>query len=130
MPQSSLEKTDGGAIARYGATAATGHARICRLLQSEIERALPAATAKIWHTMPVWFVGQNPVVGYKVSAKHVNLLFWNGQAFGEPLLKAAGKFKAAQIQFTDVSQVERAALRRWLERAGSELWDFKGVRRS
>jgi hypothetical protein len=32
----------------------------------------------------VWFIDDNPVVGYSASAKSVNLLFWNGQALGYP----------------------------------------------
>lgn len=75
--------------------------------------------------MPVWFVGENAVVGYKVTAKHVNLLFWNGQALGDPALKAAGKFKAAQIQFTEPAQVDVSALRRWLKLAGTHIWDAR-----
>jgi uncharacterized protein YdhG (YjbR/CyaY superfamily) len=115
-------------IARYAAGAPPDHAAVCRLLRSEIDRALPKATSKIWHAMPVWFVGENPVVGYKVTAKHVNLLFWNGQAFGETALTAAGSFKAAQIKFTDVAQVDARALRRWLKLAGTKVWDFQGMR--
>ena len=78
--------------------------------------------------MPVWFVGENPVVGFNVTAqKGVNLLFWNGQSFGEPALKAAGKFKAAQIQFTDGTQIDLKMLRRWLKKAGTDIWDYSGI---
>jgi hypothetical protein len=117
------------AIAQYDSTQTAEHAIICQALRREIEAVLPKATSKIWHAMPVWFVGENPVVGYKATAKHVNLLFWNGQSFGEPALLAAGKFKAAQIQFTDESQIDFKALRRWLKQAGTDLWDFKAIRK-
>lgn len=99
---------------------------ICNVLRREIDTTLPKATAKIWHAMPVWFIGENPVVGYKAGPKHVNLLFWNGQAFAEPALKPAGKFKAAQVQFTDVSQIDVKSLRRWLKKAGKDIWDYQG----
>ena len=56
---------------------------------------LPKAISTIWHGSPVWFIGENPVVGYHVTPKHVNLLFWSGQAFGEPALKAAGKVRCS-----------------------------------
>lgn len=115
-------------LAQYASDAPPRHAAVCRLLRSEIDRALPKAASKIWHAMPVWFVGENPVVGYKVTAKHVNLLFWNGQSFGETTLTAAGSFKAAQIQFTDPAQVEVKALRRWLRLAGTKVWDFQGMK--
>jgi len=109
------------AIAHYATTQTTEHAAICQALRVEIDAALPKATSKIWHAIPVWFIGENPVVGYNMTAKKgVNLLFWSGQSFNEPALEAAGKFKAAQIQFTDVSQIDSKALRRWL-RACHEL---------
>ncbi len=78
--------------------------------------------------MPVWFVGEDPVVGYKSNGKNVNLLFWNGQAFNEPELRAAGKHKAAQIQFTDIAQIDQKALRRWIGKAGKEIWDYADLR--
>jgi hypothetical protein len=36
---------------------------ICKLLRSEIDTAVPKATSKIWHAIPVWFIDENPVVG-------------------------------------------------------------------
>jgi hypothetical protein len=91
-----------------------------------MDAVLPQATSKIWHGSPVWFIGENPVAGYNVTAKKgVNLLFWNGQSFGEPALKAAGKFRAAQIQFTDVSEIDPKALRRWLKKASTDIWDSR-----
>ena len=112
------------AIAHYDKAQTAEHAAICRTLRVEIDGVLSKASSKIWHGSPVWFIGENPVVGYNVTAKKgVNLLFWNGQSFGEPALKAAGKFRAAQIQFTAVSEIDRKALRRWLKRAGTDIWD-------
>ena len=68
------------------------------------------------------------MAGYNVTAKKgVNLLFWNGQSFDEPALKAAGKFKAAQIQFTDESEIDVKALRRWLKKARTDIWDYRGL---
>jgi hypothetical protein len=101
---------------------------ICLLLRREIDLAMPKATSKIWHAIPVWFIEDNPVVGYKVTPKYINLLFWNGQSFNEPGLEAAGKFKAAQTKFTDVAQVNLKLLRRWLKKARTEIWDYKSLR--
>jgi uncharacterized protein YdhG (YjbR/CyaY superfamily) len=118
----------GDPIALHAAKAPAALAAVCHLLRSEIDRTLPKSPSRIWYAMPVWFVGENAIVGYKVAAQHVNLLFWNGQAFGDPALKAAGKFKAAQIQFTDAAQVDLGALRRWLKRAGADVWDLHSIR--
>ena len=118
-------------IACYDKAQAAEHAAICQTLRAEIDEALPKAIAKIWHGSPVWFLGENPVVGYNVTSKKgVNLLFWNGQSFGEPALQPAGKVRAAQIQFTDVSQIDPKALRRWLKSAGTDIWNYHGYFRS
>jgi hypothetical protein len=119
----------GDSIAAYNAAQPGAEALICRRLRAEIERALPDATSKVWHGAPVWFVGDTPVVGYSVPARGgVALLFWNGRAFGDPELKAMGKFKAAQIQFEDASEIKAAPLRRWLRKAGTDLWDVSSIR--
>jgi hypothetical protein len=114
------------AVAGYAEKLLEGPAAICRRLHDAIDAGLPKAEAKIWHSMPVWFVGENPIVGFKATPKHVNLLFWSGQSFGEPGLKAVGKFKAAQIRFTEASQIDPKALRRWLKKASTEIWDYQG----
>lgn len=122
------EKAPAGAdgIAHYAQTQTAAHAAICCALRAEIDAVLPNATAKIWHGSPVWFIGENPVVGYNVTSKKgVNLLFWNGQSLAETALKAAGKFRAAQIQFTDASEIDPKALRRWLKRARADIWDSR-----
>ena len=102
-------------------------AAICRTLRHEISNAMPKATPKIWHGSPVWFIDGNPVVGYNVAGKNVKLLFWNGQALKEPLLQSLGKFMAAQVQFADASEIDITTLRRWLKKAKSSIWDFKGL---
>jgi hypothetical protein len=122
------KKTPDGAdlIAHYAKPQTANHAAICHVLRAEIDAVLPKGTSKIWHGSPVWFVGENPVVGYNVtSQKGVNLLFWNGQTFGEAALKATGKFRAAQIQFTDFSEIDSKALRRWLKRASTDIWESR-----
>jgi hypothetical protein len=115
-------------ISSYATKLSAERAAICQLLCAEIDAALPKATSKIWHAMPVWFIDENPVVGYKATPKHVNLLFWSGQSFNEPGLQAAGSFKAAQTKFTDVTQIDLKSLRRWLKKARTDIWDYKSRR--
>jgi hypothetical protein len=112
-------------ITDYAEALPAGQSAICHLLQREIDAALPQASAKIWHGSPVWFIGGNPVVGYHATPKQVNLLFWNGQSFGDAALKAVGKGTAAQIQFTDATQIDTKTLRGWLKRAGTEIYDYQ-----
>ena len=106
-------------------------AAVCRLLRKEIKTILPKASAKMYHSIPVWFIGENAVVGFSVtSKKKVNLLFWNGQALDEPGLKAVGKFKAAQIQYEDKTEIDHKKLKQWLKKAGRNIWDFAGIRKA
>ena len=120
------------AIAHYTETQSAEHAAICHALRTQIDAALPKAASKIWHGGPVWFVGENPVVGYSVTAKNgVSLLFWNGLSFGDPDLKPVGAGgRAAQIFFTEADQLETKPLRRWLKRAGTDVFDSVGYIRA
>ena len=101
--------------------------RICELLADEIERALPEAENKVWHAHPVWFLEGNPVVGYSKLKDGVRLLFWSGQSFETPGLRAEGKFKAADARFTTVDDIDLALLRRWLAECRDVQWDYKNI---
>jgi hypothetical protein len=112
-------------IARYEKAQTPAFAEICKTLRKEIDSVLTKATSRIYYSMPVWFIKDNPVVGYNAKSNYVNLLFWNGQAFSEKELIAAGKFKAAQIKFTNVSEIDLKSLRRWLRKSKTDIWDYK-----
>jgi hypothetical protein len=99
---------------------------MCDSLRNLIEAALPKASAKVWHGSPVWFIDDNPVVGYNATAKGVNLLFWNGRAFDEAELKPVGKYGAAQAVFADAAAIDPKAVRRWLKKAKADVFDSKG----
>lgn len=115
-------------ISRYAAQQGSAHAAICRKLRKSIDTALKGATSKIWHAIPVWFIRENPVVGYHAREEGVVLLFWNGQEFDEPDLKAVGKFHAAQIQYADAKEIDAKALRSWLRKAATNIWDYRAMR--
>jgi hypothetical protein len=118
------------AIAAYGEKQQPKQAALCASLRNSIDAALPTATSKIWHAIPVWFIGENPVAGYTAKPAGVTLLFWNGQSFGEPSLEAVGKFHAAQMKYSDVADIDAKALARWLKKAKSDVWDAVGMRRT
>ena len=98
---------------------------ICTTLHTLITTALPKATSKVWHGSPVWFIDDNPVVGYSAKAKAISLLFWNGQAFKEPGLKPVGKYGAAEAIFRDADELDAPAIRRWLRKAKTDVFDSK-----
>jgi len=123
----SFEGASNGAdqIAEYSQAQRLEWVAICDLLRELIDTALPRATSKVWHGSPVWFIDDNPVVGYNATAKGVNLLFWNGQAFDEPALKPVGKYGAAQTRFAAAAEVDPKVIRRWLKKAKSDVFDSK-----
>ena len=100
---------------------------ICNLLAREIDQALPEAENKIWHAHPVWFLDDNPIVGYGKLKECVRLLFWSGQSFEEVELKKEGSFKAAEIRYTAADQVNQKNLKRWLTKARDVQWDYKNI---
>jgi hypothetical protein len=128
MKTSNSVKLEIDDITRYAKAQISSHAEICTALRKEIDSILPKASSRIYYSMPVWFIDDNPVVGYKVKPKYVNLLFWNGQALHEKKLLAAGKFKAAQIKFTKVTEIDITSLRRWLRKAKTDIWNYQDMR--
>lgn len=101
--------------------------KICELLYEQVSSNLAGAENKVWHGAPVWFIDGNPVVGYDVLKDCVRLLFWSGQSFDEPGLKAEGSFKAAEARYTSVDQINTTDLKRWLEKSKDIQWDYKNI---
>jgi hypothetical protein len=114
-------------IAAYSEGQSPAFREMCNALRELIDAALPAAASKVWHGSPVWFIDDNPVVGYSATARSVNLLFWNGQAFEDDALKPVGKFRAAQAVFATAAQIDPKAIRRWLKKAGSDVLDSRAL---
>lgn len=112
-------------IAAYSQAQSVEFRAICDLLRQLIDSALPEATSKVWHGSPVWFIEENPVVGYNATAKSVNLLFWNGQAFDEPTLNPVGKYRAAQTVFRGAAEIDPKVIRRWLKKSKADVFDSK-----
>ena len=56
---------------------------ICDLIATTIANELTDAENKIWHAHPVWFLDNNPTVGYSKQKKGIRLMFWSGADFDE-----------------------------------------------
>lgn len=100
---------------------------ICQLLASTIVECIPEVENKVWHAHPVWFLEGNPIVGYSKLKGGIRLLFWSGQTFEEDALHPEGKFKAAEIRYTAVEQINIEDLTRWLDKAINIQWDYKNI---
>jgi hypothetical protein len=101
--------------------------KIAGVLYHEISRHLPDAEKKVWHGHPVWFLDGNPIVGYSQRKHGMNLLFWSGQSFDEPDLQSEGKFKAAEIHYTHVADINVYNLQQWLQKGRDIQWDYKNL---
>lgn len=103
---------------------------ICEILFQLIQVNLVQAEGKIWHGHPVWFLKGNPIVGYAVQKKGVQLLFWSGQSFEQKGLSPIGKFKAAQMIFQDPSEINRELLKQLLDESLLIQWDYQNIVRN
>lgn len=115
-------------VAKYNRNQGTEHSKLCELLATEIDKALPNAENRIWHGHPVWFLVENPIVGYSKQKPGIRLMFWSGADFDEEKLDILGKkFKDASVFFNHASEVPKRDLRRWLEKAQRIQWDYKNI---
>lgn len=122
-----MKKTTATTIPGYNALYKSETKKLCALLRAEIDKLLPKATSKLWHGGPVWFIDDNPVVGYSVRKVGVTVLFWSGQSFKHPGLSQEGSFKAAEINYLSIADVKLADLRKWLKECKTVQWDYKNI---
>ena len=101
---------------------------LCDFLELQINKNLKKSESKVWHGSPVWFIEGNPVVSYSVrKSGKVSLMFFSGQGFEEKDLQPEGKFKAAEIFYTEVGEIKITQLKRWLKKAHDIQWDYKNI---
>lgn len=94
---------------------------LCAVMSAE----LSGAEGKVWHGHPVWFLEGNPVVGYSLKKSGIEVLFWSGQSFKWPGLRAVGKFQAAAIAID--SKDEIATLLEFMPEALAIQWNYKDL---
>lgn len=111
-------------IQDYHAALTPAEKLICDKLYYTLRGQIPQAERKIWHAHPVWFLDGNPIVGYSKLKSCIRLLFWSGQSFNEPALLHEGKFKAAELRFTNLTDIDPALIERCLEKAQDIQWDY------
>lgn len=114
-------------IQAYNDLQTTENKAICDKLAATINSILTETESKIWHAHPVWFLDGNPIVGYSKLKDSVRLLFWSGQSFEEENLKNEGKFKAAELRFTFIDEIDFAVLERCLDKSIAIQWDYKNI---
>ncbi len=115
-------------VEAYNNTQTKEDREICELLAQTIDTQLTKAENKIWHAHPVWFLEENPIVGYSKQKRGIRLMFWSGADFGEDGLDVIGeKFKDASVFYNDVSEINLKDLKRWLTKSKKIQWDYKNI---
>ncbi|WP_299651875.1 DUF1801 domain-containing protein [uncultured Tateyamaria sp.] len=114
-------------IDAFHAALAPEDREMCDVLRTAINTALPDALGKIWHAHPVWFLEDNPIVGYSRLKDCVRLMFWSGQSFETPGLTKSGTFKAGELRIQRLADVKAAPLEDWLAEARTIQWDYKNI---
>lgn len=115
-------------IQNYNQKQALADTEICHRLAGIIDEELKDATSKIWHAHPVWFLNENPIVGYSKQKAGIRLMFWSGKGFGIDELNVRGeKFQDASIFYTSVSEIDPFKIKHWLKKSIEIQWDYKNI---
>ena len=115
-------------ILKYNKSQSPEDREICDQLSTLIDQNLKKAENKVWHAHPVWFLDENPIVGYSKQKPGIRLMFWSGASFEEEGLNITGKkFKDASIFYTDIEEVKIKDLKRWLKKSKEIQWDYKNI---
>jgi hypothetical protein len=103
---------------------------LCGKLRATIDRGLAGGASRLYHGAPVWFIGENPIVGYSLKKGRIALLFWSGASFEEGGLTPVGKYKAAEISYADSGEIDGGRLAKWLRESMSIIWDYPSLRKT
>jgi hypothetical protein len=115
-------------INNYNSSLAQPYKQIAIMLSSIIDKNLANSQSKIWHAHPVWFINNNPIVGYSVQKKGLRLMFWSGASFNEPCLNVLGnKFKDASVFYNSMDEIIERNIINCLHKAIIIQWDYKNI---
>lgn len=115
-------------IQTYNKKQVTSDKAICDMLATTIDSVLKEAESKVWHAHPVWFLDDNPIVGYSKQKAGIRLMFWSGASFEDEKLNVVGKkFKDASIFYSSVDDINTKDLTRWLKKSRKIQWDYKNI---
>lgn len=115
-------------ILKYNQSQSSDHQQVCDILAQLIDQQLGGAESKIWHAHPVWFIDQNPIVGYSLQKAGIRLMFWSGADFDEPSLNVRGqKFKDASVFYQHAQDIDSDQLKVWLQKSIDIQWDYKNI---
>ena len=103
---------------------------VCEVLYEFINPKLCKNICKLYHGSPVWFIDDNPITGYSMKGNKISLLFWSGQSFIEEGLSSVGKFKAAEIVYSNINEINFDKLEKWVNESQKIMWNYKDIRKN
>lgn len=115
-------------IADYNNKLPQEYKTICDKLLKIICAEIPNAHGKIWHAHPVWFINENPIVGYSLQKKGIRLMFWSGADFvNHPKTVLGEKFKDASVFYNEIEEVTDTQINSWLKNSQEIQYDYKNL---
>ena len=115
-------------IENYHKTLSPERQKICEQLSKIINGNLAYTERKVWHGHPVWFIEDNPIVGYSSLKDGIKLMFWSGASFtADGLAPGTGKFKDASMLYADVKDIVPEDVQSWLKESEEVQWDYKNI---
>lgn len=115
-------------IERFNDSQVGTEMEICNQLALIIYKQMPESESKIWHRHPVWFLDENPIVGYSKLKAGIRLMFWSGASFEEEKLQiGTGKFKDASILYNSIEQINQDEIKSWIDKGKEIQWDYKNI---
>lgn len=115
-------------INQYNEGQQSSDKEICCFLAELIGDELQEAESRIWHSHPVWFLDENPIVGYSKQKNGVRLMFWSGKSFDEEQLNVEGnKFQDASVFYNNLNEINKDDVIRWLRKSKEIQWDYKNL---
>ncbi|HMV14783.1 MAG: DUF1801 domain-containing protein [Chitinophagales bacterium] len=122
-----MKKLD-ASIVIYNSMLSDSEQEVANVLANKINQLLPNAKQKIWHSHPVWFINDNPIVGYSKQKLGIRLMFWSGADFVQHKFTVIGKkFKDASIFYKTLSEINYSDLENWILQAKAIQWDYKNI---
>jgi hypothetical protein len=115
-------------IEEYNNSHDTEYNAICSKLYDLINDMLKNSQAKLYHGAPVWFLDENPIVGYSKKKTGIALLFWSGQSFSTNILKPIGNFKASELVFSKAIDIDESVIEKLINESKIIIWDYKNIR--
>ncbi len=115
-------------IVKYNNNLIDEHKEIGSFLSKIIDEEITISNSKIWHSHPVWFINDNPIVGYSLQKKGIRLMFWSGADFNEAKLNILGnKFKDASIFYNNLNEINIEFIKKCLKKSIEIQWDYKNI---